>query len=61
VCIPLVRSDKVEGFVLIFGFLPQKEDISAVDYELFSLVGSQAATALCAAELFATRGAQGAA
>jgi hypothetical protein len=33
--------------------LPQKEEISALDQELFSLVGSQAATALCAADLFA--------
>ena len=61
VCIPLVLGDKVQGFVLIFEFLPQKDDISALDYEIFSLVGSQAATALCAAELFATKGAQGAA
>jgi hypothetical protein len=61
VCIPLVLNDVVQGFVLIFEFLPQKEDISPLDYELFSLVGSQAATALCAAELFATTGAKGAA
>ncbi|HET7543262.1 MAG TPA: hypothetical protein VFK05_25485 [Polyangiaceae bacterium] len=61
VCIPLVLNDKVEGFVLIFEFLPQKEDISSLDYELFALVGGQAASALCAAELFATRGALGAA
>jgi len=61
VCIPLVLNDVVQGFVLIFEFLPQKEDISPLDYELFSLVGSQAATALCAADLFATRGALGAA
>jgi hypothetical protein len=61
VCIPLVLDEKVEGFVLIFEFLPQKEDISPLDRELFSLVGSQAATALCAAELFASRGARGAA
>jgi hypothetical protein len=61
VCIPLVLNEKVEGFVLIFEFLPQKDDISPLDYELFSLVGSQAATALCAADLFATRGVQGAA
>jgi hypothetical protein len=61
VCIPLVLADKVEGFVLIFEFLPHKEDISPLDHELFSLVGNQAASALCAADLFATRGALGAA
>jgi hypothetical protein len=46
VCIPLALGDKVEGFVLIFGFLPQKDELSALDHELFSLVGSQAAAAL---------------
>ena len=61
VCIPLVVGEVVQGFVLIFEFLPQKDDISPVDYELFSLVGSQAATALYAAQLFATRGAHDAA
>jgi hypothetical protein len=46
VCIPLCLADKVEGFVLIFGFLPQKDELSPLDYELFSLVGTQAAAAL---------------
>ena len=51
VAIPLVLGEKVRGFVLIFGFLPQKEDLQPLDYELFSLVGSQAAAALYASEL----------
>lgn len=46
VCIPLVLADRVDGFVLIFGFLPQKDDISTLDHELFGLVGTQAAAAL---------------
>lgn len=53
VCIPLVAGDHTQGFVLILGFLPQKDDISPLDQELFALLGCQAATALCAADLFA--------
>ena len=50
VCIPLQLGEMTHGFVLIFSFLPQKEDLLPLDYELFSLVASQAAAALCAAE-----------
>lgn len=57
VCIPLELGSKVDGFVLIFGFLPQKEDISPLDQELFSLLGSQAAAALHAADAFGSEGA----
>jgi hypothetical protein len=46
VCIPLVLGERVDGFVLIFGFLPQKDDLSTLDHELFGLVGTQAAAAL---------------
>jgi hypothetical protein len=52
VCIPLQIGAKTRGFVLIFSFLPQKEELQPLDYELFSLVGSQAAAALFASELF---------
>ena len=55
VCIPLQVGETTHGFVLIFGFLPQKEDLQPLDYELFSLVGTQAAAALFASELV-TRG-----
>jgi hypothetical protein len=51
VCIPLQIGEKTHGFVLIFSFLPQKEELLPIDYELFSLVGSQAAAALFASEL----------
>ena len=60
VCVPLVAAGETRGFVLIFGFLPQKGELLPLDHELFALVGSQAATALWAAELFATKGARGA-
>lgn len=53
VCIPLQIGENTHGFVLIFSFLPQKEDLLPLDYELFTLVGSQAAAALFASELLA--------
>jgi hypothetical protein len=57
VCVPLVAAGETRAFVLIFGFLPHKGELVPVDHELFALVGSQAATALQAAELFAAGGA----
>jgi hypothetical protein len=60
VCIPLTLAEKVEGFVLIFGFLPQKDELSAVDHELFALVGNQAAAALYVSGAVAAGGADGA-
>lgn len=56
VCIPLTQNDEVRGFVLIFSFLPQKDDISTLDHELFGLVGSQAAAALQVAGVIPGRG-----
>jgi hypothetical protein len=50
VCIPLQIGERTHGFVLIFSFLPHKEELQPLDYELFSLVASQAAAALIAAE-----------
>jgi hypothetical protein len=58
VCVPLVVGQETRGFVLIFGFLPQKSELLPVDHELFALVGGQAAVALYAAELFGSRGGQ---
>jgi hypothetical protein len=52
VCIPLSLDGRVVGFVLIFSFLPQKDDLSALDHELFSLVGNQAGAALHVSETF---------
>jgi hypothetical protein len=56
VCIPLQIGEKTHGFVLICSFLPQKEELQPLDYELFSLVGSQAAAALFASEVLAREG-----
>jgi hypothetical protein len=60
VCVPLVVAGETRAFVLIFDFLPQKGELSALDHELFTLVGGQAALALYAAELSAARGGPGA-
>jgi hypothetical protein len=59
VAVPLKVAENVTGFVLIFEFLPHKGELTPLDYELFALISSQAATALFAAEMFATRGATG--
>lgn len=45
-CIPLKLSDTVLGALAVFRLLPQKNGLEAVDYELFSLLGAHAATAL---------------
>jgi hypothetical protein len=45
-CIPLKLDDRVIGAIAIFGLLPQKEGLAPVDYELFDLLATHAATAL---------------
>ena len=45
-CVPLRLGDKVMGAVAVFGLLPQKNGFAAVDYELFNLLATHAATAL---------------
>ena len=56
VCIPLVQNEEVRGFVVIFSFLPQKDELNSLDHELFGLVGSQAAAALQVAGVIPGRG-----
>jgi hypothetical protein len=45
-CIPLKLDDKVVGAIGIFRLLQQKPALEAVDFELFDLLGSHAASAL---------------
>ena len=45
-CIPLKLDEKVVGAIGIFRLLQQKEGLEPVDFELFDLLGSHAATAL---------------
>ena len=45
-CIPLKLDDKVVGVIAIFRLLQQKQALEPVDFELFDLLGSHAASAL---------------
>jgi GAF domain-containing protein len=45
-CIPLKLDDRVIGVIAIFGLLPQKQGLAPVDFELFDLLATHAATAL---------------
>jgi hypothetical protein len=54
-CIPLRLAERTWGFVLIFGFLPQKDELSSLDHELFSLIGTQAAAALLVGDALSNR------
>jgi len=45
-CIPLLLDDQLAGMIAIFELLPQKEGLAPVDYELFELLASHAASAL---------------
>jgi len=51
--IPLLVDERVVGVIAIFSTLAQKKRFDAVDFELFRLLGQQAAAALVSASLFA--------
>ena len=51
--IPLLVDERVVGVIAIFSTLSQKTRFDAVDFELFRLLGQQAAAALVSASLFA--------
>jgi nitrate/nitrite-specific signal transduction histidine kinase len=55
-CVPLRLGERVVGVIAVFGLLAQKSDFEPVDYELFNLLASQAATALYASGLHAATG-----
>jgi len=52
VCIPLSVQDNPIGAIAIYSLLQQKEGFSALDHELFNVLGGHAATALFAARLY---------
>jgi GAF domain-containing protein len=52
VCIPLTVQERPIGLIAIFDLLQQKEGFSALDHELFSVLGGHASTALFAARLY---------
>jgi hypothetical protein len=45
-CIPLKLDDEVVGAIALFSLLQQKQGLEPLDYELFDLLGSHAASAL---------------
>ncbi len=52
VCIPLCIENRPIGAIAIFRLLQQKGDFSALDHELFSMLGGHAATAIFASKLY---------
>lgn len=53
VVFPLTLDDQVVGTIAIFSTLAQKTSLTTIDFELFRLLGQQAAAALVGATLFA--------
>jgi nitrate/nitrite-specific signal transduction histidine kinase len=52
VCVPLVVQNRPIGAIAVFGLLAQKDGFSALDHELFNMLGGHAATAIFAARLY---------
>jgi transcriptional regulator with GAF, ATPase, and Fis domain len=52
ICIPLMIKEHVIGVIVIYKLLVQKPQLTAVDYELFSMLAGHAATALFASQLY---------
>jgi len=52
VCVPLVVTGRPVGAIAIYGLLQQKDGFSALDHELFNMLGGHAATAIFAARLY---------
>jgi len=55
-CVPLKIGDKVIGAVAIFRLLEHKAHLESLDYELFNLLATHAATALYCSDLHARFG-----
>ncbi len=52
ICIPLKIKEHVIGVIAIYKLLVQKPQLTAVDYELFSMLAGHAATALFSSQLY---------
>jgi len=52
ICIPLKIKEHVIGIIAIYKLLIQKPELSAVDYELFSMLAGHAATAVFSSQLY---------
>ena len=51
-CVPLRISGRAIGVIAIYRLLPQKQRFSPLDFELFTLLGGHAATALFSSKLY---------
>ena len=51
-CVPLVVQNRLIGAIAVYGLLAQKDGFSALDHELFNMLGGHAATAIFAAKLY---------
>ena len=49
---PLNIKDQAIGGIVVYSILEQKESFSALDFELFNLLGGHAATAIFASKLY---------
>ncbi len=52
VCIPLKIKEHVIGAIVVYKLLIQKQELTGVDYELFSMLAGHAATALFSSKLY---------
>ncbi len=52
VCIPLKIKEHVIGVIVIYKLLVQKSEFTNVDYELFTLLGGHAATAIFSSRMY---------
>jgi hypothetical protein len=55
-CVPLTVGNHTTGAIAVFRLLAQKRGLEPIDYELFDLLGSQAAVALYAVDCHARYG-----
>ena len=49
---PLVVQNRPIGAIAVYSLLTQKDGFSALDHELFNMLGGHAATAIFAAKLY---------
>jgi nitrate/nitrite-specific signal transduction histidine kinase len=52
VCVPLVVQNRPIGAIAVYGLLAHKDGFTALDHELFNMLGGHAATAIFAAKLY---------
>jgi len=51
-CVPLIFRDRLVGTMTVYGLLSHKQTLSALDRELFDLLGGQAALAIVSSQAY---------